>query len=380
MFLFHLGKHPDISLREIEVCYPEFKLDRISKYFVLVADIFSHDVIDIQKQLGGTMYISKLIGKYDSLQLQDKMYEDIVNYIGDNYEEGKKINLACASNVRNKSISKLDFELKNILIEIGKKVRVVRARKGELSTAHIHHEKLTEKKGFCFWILNLEDRLYISSTVSVQNITRYSLRDYEKPMRDAKNGMLPAKLSQIMLNFSYPAKKVLDPFCGCGTVLLEGMEMNVKVDGSDIGEKFVKNTQQNVLWYKKYVNFDYNPNVFQADAKEIYEITSEKYDAIVTEGYLGPIYNFFPRKQDIDANFRMLEDLYLQFLYSSKQILKENGRIVITFPCYHGERDNVSFWNYFYSQIKGFEIIGKPLIYGRENQHVWREIVVLESL
>jgi tRNA G10 N-methylase Trm11 len=57
----------------------------------------------------------------------------------------------------------------------------------------------------------------------VQNIDEYSKRDYSKD-RDMQIGMLPPKLSQMMINLS-GGKTIYDPFVGLGTVLIESLYM-----------------------------------------------------------------------------------------------------------------------------------------------------------
>ena len=79
----------------------------------------------------------------------------------------------------------------------------------------------------------------------MQDIESYTKRDRERPKRDAKVGMLPPKLAQIIINLAagqLPEEKlqnicdiplgepiprrllgqtVLDPFCGTGVILQE---------------------------------------------------------------------------------------------------------------------------------------------------------------
>lgn len=64
-------------------------------------------------------------------------------------------------------------------------------------------------------------------TSFVQDIESYTARDQARPMRDARVGMLPPKLAQIIINLALSNNditEVLDPFCGTGVVLQEGID------------------------------------------------------------------------------------------------------------------------------------------------------------
>lgn len=71
------------------------------------------------------------------------------------------------------------------------------------------------------------------------------MRDYGRPARDARVGMLPPKLAQIMLNLSVKDEKsgtVLDPFCGTGVLLQEAALAGFDFIGSDIEPRMVEMT------------------------------------------------------------------------------------------------------------------------------------------
>ena len=75
-------------------------------------------------------------------------------------------------------------------------------------------------------VIKGHDKVFIGKTVAIQDIENYTKRDYERPARDAKTGMLPPKLAQIMINLGGLTKidhdqeethavqhTLYDPFC-----------------------------------------------------------------------------------------------------------------------------------------------------------------------
>jgi tRNA G10 N-methylase Trm11 len=46
-----------------------------------------------------------------------------------------------------------------------------------------------------------------------------------------------------------PSLTLLDPFCGSGTVLTEGINLGIKkLIGTDLSDKCISDTEQNVKW------------------------------------------------------------------------------------------------------------------------------------
>src|SRR6185503_10002944 len=98
----------------------------------------------------------------------------------------------------------------------------------------------------------------LAQTLFVQDIEAYGARDQARPARDARVGMLPPKLAQIMLNLSAgPLRasaeelarlRVLDPFCGTGVILQEALLMGYSVLGTDIDERMVDYSRRNIKW------------------------------------------------------------------------------------------------------------------------------------
>ena len=123
-------------------------------------------------------------------------------------------------------------------------MRVVPNRAATLSSATSFHNHLTSETKI--ELLKVGGRYY--RVIQVQNINAYARRDQERPARDAKVGMLPPKLAQILINLAGELRSgatVLDPFCGTGVVLQEALLMGYRAYGTDVSERMVEYSQRN---------------------------------------------------------------------------------------------------------------------------------------
>src|SRR6185503_16098722 len=107
----------------------------------------------------------------------------------------------------------------------------------------------------------------LAQTLFVQDIEAYGARDQARPARDARVGMLPPKLAQIILNLSAgplrPAApqlerlRILDPFCGTGVILQEALLMGYSVLGTDIEPRMADYSKRNLRWlYEKFPSME----------------------------------------------------------------------------------------------------------------------------
>lgn len=87
---------------------------------------------------------------------------------------------------------------------------------------------------------------------------------------------LPVRIARAMLNIGLEDnvnKKVVDPCCGVGTVLLEAATMGVNIEGYDLNDKVVENAIKNIEF------FGYNIKVENKDISNI----NNKYDLAIID-------------------------------------------------------------------------------------------------
>ncbi len=419
-YFFILGNHPALSLAELSAVLGSENLAANSEeaaVFELEETRAGLDAVRLMARLGGTVKTGIM-----NYELRIKNFDNVLEAIGKILPEEKtsgKFNFGVSVYGKIKLNEKqLGMEVKKNLKERGISARWVISREKQLSSVVVDTNKLIGDKGMEIVIMKIGEDIFIGKTLAVQPFRELSFRDYGRPGRDDQSGMLPPKLAQIMINlanlnpprsgtpghlseegkptpaFGHPSQEgiLLDPFCGSGTVLTEAILMGFQnVIGSDILEKAVADTKRNVEWIKK--NFQLpitNFQLFNRSATELSKfIKQESVDAIITEPYLGPQRG----NVDIGKIKKELESLYGQALREFKKVLKTGGRVVMIWPVFKFGGQ----WAQISPDLNGFGIVNPlkisggtaeikkgitnrgTLIYGREGQKVWREIVVLKK-
>ena len=209
-----------------------------------------------------------------------------------------------------------------------------------LSTVSVDKNKLLTD-GFELVLAIGENKVYVGKTLDVQDYESYSFRDYNRPNRDSKSGMIPPKLAKMMINLSGKNKEslVLDPFCGSGTILEEMVLLGYKnIIGTDISNKAINDSQANFKWlfenYKEINQNNYSIKIKKVDVTNIsHEVENKTIDAIVTEPFLGTPKKGFSLNQ-VNYEIKNIENLYLRSFGEFKKILKKNSVVVIIFPVF----------------------------------------------
>lgn len=293
---------------------------------------------------------------------------------------------------------------KKTLTETGCSIRLVLPEYNSLSLASVVVTKnLLLQKGAEICLLAGKEIVYTAKTVTVQDFEDYGRRDYQRPARDEKQGMIPPKVAQVMLNLAKAksGETLLDPFCGIGTMVQEGLLLGFRMLGSDINKQAIKGSEQNLEWFRNRYKIAPGKYHFEtADARSLDKLLQgQKISAIVTESTLGPIYSTYPKKDDIEANFRDLRALYIESFKTFAKMLPPQARIVMCIPAYRRSKDNYDmFPSLDWAKDLGYNFIdlisttlAKKLkflkltargtaIYDRKDQIVAREIVVFQKI
>ena len=242
------------------------------------------------------------------------------------------------------------------------------------------------KKGFEFLIWKNKNSFLVAKTVANQNIRNYILRDRIKPFRDAKMGMLPPKLAQIMINLANPNfdEKIIDPFCGSGTINSEAAIMGYKTIGSDLNAHFLNGARKNFEFLSKKFRFSSEVGeFFIADATKF---PYEKYKGtIVTEGFLGENFERRPSRATIDKNAKKILLLWESIFEKIKN--SKIKKFVFCLPCWNFHDQKISISKKLFAKISKNSYISRALfnkqktfVYERDGAFVGREICVVEKL
>jgi len=217
-------------------------------------------------------------------------------------------------------------------------------------------------------------------------------------------GMLPPKLARIMINLIHVSRettdvRLLDPFCGSGTVLSEALRMGfVDLVGSDKNPEAVAATQKNLVWiaerWPEAMPVGAVQEVIVSEAREIgTKLGAKSIDAIVAELYLGAPKRGSEKRGDLQRELGDLQKMYREALANWRHCLKPGSPLVLAFPVYiYGpEKHGINVKEFEALGLRAEALLPSPmlarlgvretknrgLMYGRNDQRVWREIVRL---
>ena len=213
----------------------------------------------------------------------------------------------------------------------------------------------------------------------MQDIDAYTKRDQARPARDAKVGMLPPKLAQILINLCGSLRKgatILDPFCGTGVVLQEALLMGYRAYGTDISERMIKYSEKNL----QHFNFE-NYKLEVGDAADFK--WSEKIDAVACEGYLGKPMSQVPTEIKLKVEKQECQAVVLGFLENLVGQIKTGTPVVMAIPAWLRENNSYSRLEILDEIEKlGYNVNNKSregLLYARVGQIVARDIIILRK-
>ena len=278
---------------------------------------------------------------------------------------------------------KVGISVKKDVKDSGRSVRLVTSQEPVLSTVVIKKNKLVSK-GIEFAILVSDAEIHIGVTKAIQDFEDWSFRDYERPGRDAKSGMLPPKLARMMVNLAGVDAKssyLLDPFCGSGTILMEASLLGFdNVIGSDISQRAIDDTGDNLVWLQdeQYRVAD-NTLICESATELGKHLEKNSVDVIVTEPFLGNPRSGRERVQDIEHAVEALTELYESSFEELDQILKPGGTIVVASPIHFVDDQAFPVPTIEILENLGYDQIHTPLLYRREKQFVGRNILTFRK-
>ncbi len=341
MYFAILGKHPQISLYELQTIKPEF-FPSTKKGIVLFDTknpeklkklwwCIKSGVVVLEKELQWILQDTKIIG------IQEET-------IGKHFK--KTIGI--------------------------KRFKIVKIN---------HTDKEIKEKGK--EIINLDNGKYWIVQY-YQNIPLYETIDFWKPGRSMNMGMMPAKLTHIMITIGINKQTssditIYDPFCGSGTTNLLANALNYNTIGSDINTRYI---EQNINRWK-------TSNLYNSDKEIIFfnqDITkpintwlfNNKDNIIVTEWRLWPIITKNSSEFDIQKAQQQIQNLYVNFFST---IIKSDifQTIVCSIPRYiwHNNEHELLLSQTINKLWYKWESINE--IYYREDQNIGRKICIIEK-
>ncbi len=372
---FVYGRTPDLSHAEILSFFPHAL--RISENTGSVHGALQPE--NIHRLLGGTIKIAREIS--GSIDVDRDVF---MRLIVRELTPEKPFGISRYGRAPDE-LSGIEKDIKKFFSATHTGIRYVTAKDGDISSVVITRENVQE----CIIICD-KKRCRIGKTVSVQDYEYWGKKDFGRPVADAKSGMLPPKVSRMIVNIARGYKKnirtLLDPFCGMGTILAEALLTGCEnVIGSDTSEHAISGAKQNLQW----LNNEFQPSknrtisILCADAVHISaHIPALSVDAIVTEPYMGPTAIGEGTLSESKAKdiLKGLEKMYIGCLRDWDKVLVAGGVIAIALPVYIYPKCTYRVKKVIDTCEKlGYTLLCSPVLYGRDNAKVKREFYFIRK-
>lgn len=386
-----LGRQPELGLAELEALHGADKLQPAGSS----AAILGIDPSAVNfRRLGGSTRLARLLARLDGADWPkaEKHLRDRLPQLASQLPEGKlKLGLSAYGFDGKLTPAKLNasgLSLKKAIKSSGRSVRLVPNTTLELNTASVLHNGLTSPTGCELLIIrdNTKNTTLLAQTVAVQDIEAYAARDQARPKRDARVGMLPPKLAQIIINLAAanrPVLGLLDPFCGTGVVLQEALLMGLEASGSDLEPRMVDYSRHNIDWLQQAIS--YNGRLISL---EVGDATTHQWpsdiDTVAGETYLGQPFATIPPPEKLEQVRSDTNLILKKFLRNIHPQLPAGARLCLAVPAWQtspGQFKHLPLIDQIselgYNRVSFERIREQQLLYYRQDQVVARELLVL---
>lgn len=429
MYIAILGRQPALGMAELEHLYGA----KNTRWFSDQSALFDTKSFSIDK-VGGTQKAGHVVAELPHADWTHVSTKIVQTYSSawSNFEGKLTLGIsAYGFTISARDVQKTGVILKQKLKKSNVSLRLIPNTDPHLNTATAHHNKLGLSKNKIELIVVRagNGRVVIAESTGSQNITALARRDQQRPKRDAFVGMLPPKLAQIMINLTALAThrpsssptitskhlqpksesasgpdltlgakpfakdrgrkgdqeeniRILDPFCGTGVVLQEAALMGYAVYGTDLSEKMIRYSRDNLNWLQDSHHIRFNWYLHEGDAMNTK--WQQPIDAVVCEGYLGQPFSAPPSPAKLEQVRKNCDHIMTTFLKNLSSQIAPGTPLCIAVPAW---RDVSSQFTHlpFINQLdklgyteSTFEHVKKSdLLYYREDQVVARELLVL---
>jgi SAM-dependent methyltransferase len=384
-----LGRQPALGLAEAESLFGAELLTALPPQAVLIRK--HHSEINFSR-LGGSTRLAKTLIRLpfsDWQKIADHLITNVPQHL-EHFPEGKlHIGLSVIGRGPSpKVISATALSLKKSIRSSGRSVRIVPNPTPELNTAQVLHNHLTDPNGLEILVIPTGQETLLAQTVAVQDITAYAARDQKRPKRDARVGMLPPKLAQIIVNLAAgqddAERWILDPFCGTGVVLQEALLTGYNAYGSDLEPRMVEYSRENLDWLLK------QKDIHGAFRLEVGDATTHgwtpPFDVVACETYLGRPFSAPPRPEVLREVMKDVDTIHRKFLQNLARQTESGFRACIAVPAWKTQNGFQhlpvldSLEGLGYNRLRFVHVDKRDLVYHRPDQVVARELVILQRI
>jgi len=392
MYIALLGRQPELSIAELERVFTDVRWFS-SRTALITSPKIQPDI----QRLGGSQKIGRVITTLNTTDWRRVSDAIVKHYTQEWAGADGKITLGLSAydfTVSPRDVQKVGLILKSKLKQRGTSLRLIPNQDAALSTATAHHNKLgLSASKVELIIVKGRHETVVAESCGAQNITALAARDQGRPRRDAFVGMLPPKLAQIMINLAVgpsalatneerSALTVLDPFCGTGVLLQEAMLLGFSAYGTDLSEKMVRYTTENLEWLERTAHTQVTWRVSEGDAMDTH--WKQPITAVASEAYLGQPFSAPPsasKLTEVQGNCNHIIGSFLKNLASQ---LEPGTVAVIGVPAWRASDGTFTHLpltknlaKYGFTRYILTTVDSAALLYARPDQVVARELLIL---
>jgi tRNA G10 N-methylase Trm11 len=378
-----LGRQPALGIAELESLYGADALHIVGRQTAII-DLAPQDIQF--SRLGGSIKLAKVLTRLETNDWR-KIVQYITRTLPDHLQyipEGKiRLGLSVDGlQVSHKDLQRSGLEIKKVIKQAGRSVRLVPNTEHILNSAQTLHNQLTGPTGLEFLIVRDRESTLLTQVINVQDINAYAARDQQRPKRDARVGMLPPKLAQIIINLAKPseAETVLDPFCGTGVILQEALLMQYGVYGTDLEPRMIEFSKENLDWL---ASGDTQLNPYKLSEGDATDFQWETFDVVAAETYLGRPFSSEPDAQTLQQVMSDVNLIHKKFLQNLARQTSPGFRGCLAVPAWI-TRSGIKHLNLLdsleslgYNRVSFVHADNQDLLYYRKDQIVARELLVL---
>jgi len=211
-----------------------------------------------------------------------------------------------------------------------KKIHLIRSDEQELRA-----DQVAARNSLDIVVFPHHGRFSFGLTSFVTDSTPLRNRGKEKPVPHSEISMSP-RLAKVLVNLSgvEAGHTLLDPFCGSGTILGEGLLKSLRCIGIDSRRRMIEEARQNLQWILSGRPGHGQFRLIVGDARDTRELLGDKamVDGVASEPILLPKLRGTPNFDVMKETIEDAGDIYADALASIVRVVRPGGRIVVIVP------------------------------------------------
>lgn len=334
-----------LELESVRDRRSNFTISRVSRMATLIESDLK-TAIALGEKLGGFYKVARNCGNSVGELLECIRVPDLpkfnwtVSSYGVASEQVEEVKLAVKDLLKSKGLSKCKYLQPDIDVFVDETRNSQSNRIQELKLRSLYENVLhpdgRTPAGLDVVIADgLGPRPTFGQTVGSSDVMGFEKRDISRSYQDPTVTIAP-RLARVLVNvgMNKQAGRLLDPFCGLGTILQEGVLMGHSVVGIDISGKNIERSRTNLNWIKKTYRVSNHIEIrfSRADALALERRNLPKIDGIASEPILLPKFKQNPTSEEAFNATLRVQSLYSKLLCVLRSLLENDSRISLVSP------------------------------------------------